>query len=147
MAKKSDRANIFDPKMETFSPEELSEYQFEKVKKLIEWVDGRTEFFRNRLKKAGVTPDDIKTWDDFRKRVPFISKKDLVEDQAKNPPFGTRLCVPREELRSMHITSGTSGQGQEIYGLTKNDLIYTGKGYGTSLTAMGARKGDLVASF
>jgi len=147
MAPKIDAADLFDPKMETLSPGKLSEYQFDKVKKLIAWVYGRTEFFRRRLERAGVTPDDIKTWDDFRKRIPFINKKDLVEDQATNPPFGTRLCVPREELRSMHITSGTSGQGQEVYGLTRDDLSYCGKGYGASLTSMGVKRGDLVASF
>jgi phenylacetate-CoA ligase len=147
MATKIDSMNLFDAKMETLSPEELSEHQLERVKKLVEWVYGQTEFFRNRLQDAGVTPDDIKTWDDFRNRIPFINKKDLVEDQAKNPPFGTRLCVPRKELRGTHITSGSSGQGQEVYGLTQNDLMYCGKGYGASLKSMGARKGDLVASF
>lgn len=147
MAKKVNPANLFDPKMETLSPAEVREYQFQKVKNLIEWVYGKTEFFRNRLKEAKVTPDDIKTWDDFRNRIPFISKKDLVKDQGKNPPFGTRLCVPRKELRGMHITSGTSGQGQEVYGLTQNDLVYCGQGYGASLYSMGVRKGDLVAHF
>ena len=83
MATKIDSTNLFDAKMETLSPEELSEYQLERVKKLVEWVYGRTEFFRNRLQDAGVTPDDIKTWDDFRNRIPFINKKDLVEDQVK----------------------------------------------------------------
>lgn len=146
MAQKADLERLFDPKMETLPRTEMQEYQFEKVKRLIKWVYERTGFFRHKLQEARVTPDDIKTWDDFRKRIPFINKKDLVEDQAKNPPFGTRLCVPRNELRSMHITSGTSGQGQEVYGLTKNDVAYTGTGYGTSLISMGVRNGDLVAN-
>ena len=142
---KADYKGFFDHKMETLPPEEIKQLQFKKVKNLLDWVYTQSEFYRNRLKQVGVNPDDIKTWDDFRNRIPFMSKKDLLKDQEDKPPYGNRLCIPKEELRLLNITSGTSGLGQEVYGLNQEDLLYMARMAATTLTAAGVEKGDLVA--
>lgn len=56
--------------------------------------------------------------DDFRRRVPLVTKADFLRDQEEHPPFGLRLGVPREQIVMVTLTGGTSGQGQEVYGRT-----------------------------
>ena len=49
--------------------------------------------------------------------LPFTTKADLRADQAAHPPFGARLCAPREALVRLHVTCGTTGEPVAI-GLT-----------------------------
>jgi len=42
--------------------------------------------------------------------IPFTTKQELVDDQAKNPPFGTNLTFPIENYTRIHQTSGTAGK-------------------------------------
>lgn len=59
----------------------------------------RNRFYADRLKAASSF-----------EQLPFTTKADLVEDQAKHPPFGTNLTFPIESYIRMHQTSGTSGK-------------------------------------
>lgn len=40
--------------------------------------------------------------------VPFTTKRMLLEDQLRNPPFGTNICVERQKIARLHRTSGTT---------------------------------------
>lgn len=42
--------------------------------------------------------------------LPFTTKTELVEDQARNPPFGSNLTFPLERYTRFHRTSGTTGR-------------------------------------
>src|SRR4051812_31724109 len=52
--------------------------------------------------------------------LPLTTKAELRADQAGHPPFGTRLCAPREALVRLHVTSGTTGEPVAI-GFTRAD--------------------------
>jgi phenylacetate-CoA ligase len=52
---------------------------------------------------AGLDPHDFA-------RLPFVTKTDLLHDQAAHPPYGTVLTYPRERYSRLHQTSGTSGR-------------------------------------
>src|SRR4051812_41358681 len=52
--------------------------------------------------------------------LPLTTKAELRADQAGHPPFGTRLCAPREALVRLHVTSGTTGEPVAI-GFTPAD--------------------------
>lgn len=54
--------------------------------------------------------------------IPFLTKAELRESQRRTPPFGDHLCVPREALVRMHVTSGTTGDPVAI-GLTARDHL------------------------
>src|SRR5213593_771969 len=60
---------------------------------------GRNRFYADRLKRV-----------DRFDHIPFTTKQQLVEDQAKNPPFGTNLTLPIENYTRIHQTSGTAGK-------------------------------------
>ena len=59
----------------------------------------RNRFYAERL-KSGQRFDEL----------PFTTKQQLVDDQAKNPPFGTNLTYPVENYVRIHQTSGTAGK-------------------------------------
>lgn len=40
--------------------------------------------------------------------IPFLKKKELIEDQKNNPPFGKLLNCPMKDIIRIHRTSGTS---------------------------------------
>lgn len=60
-------------------------------------------------KFAGLDPA-VASLDDFRARVPFTAKAEIVADQRAHPPYGTNLAFPIERYTRCHHTSGTSGQ-------------------------------------
>ncbi len=45
--------------------------------------------------------------EDFR-RLPFVTKTELVDDQAAHPPYGTNLTYPLVGYSRLHQTSGTT---------------------------------------
>jgi phenylacetate-CoA ligase len=67
-------------------------------------------FVRRQWAAAGVgAAGDLRSWDDFA-RLPFTTKRELVEDQGGAPPFGTNLTYPLERYVRVHQTSGTTGR-------------------------------------
>jgi phenylacetate-CoA ligase len=112
----TDDASMFDPRLERQPAEQVRARQWQRLRGLVtevlEPADGGTgnAFVRRKLASAGVrAAADLRTWDDFA-RLPFTTKRDLVEDQAEFPPFGTNLTYPLERYVRVHQTSGTSGQ-------------------------------------
>jgi phenylacetate-CoA ligase len=54
--------------------------------------------------------------------IPFLTKAELREAQRADPPFGGHLCVAKEQLVRMHVTSGTTGDPVAI-GFTHADHL------------------------
>lgn len=42
--------------------------------------------------------------------LPFTTKDELVDDQARHPPFGSNRTVPLDRFTRLHRTSGTTGR-------------------------------------
>ncbi len=60
----------------------------------------QNQFYAGRL-GGGIVPFE---------ELPFTTKQQLVDDQTKNPPFGTNLTFPLENYVRIHQTSGTEGK-------------------------------------
>jgi len=133
----------FDPEVLNLTRKELLSVQLRRLKELLEKVYRTNPFYRRLFQGANVKPEDINSLEAFHEKVPFTDKKLMLEDQGENPPFGNRLGVPAEALREVHITSGTTGIGQEMYGLTANDVELGGRGWTIHLYALGLREGDV----
>ena len=86
---------------------------------------------------AGVHPDDLTELADLAK-FPFTVKQDLRD----NYPFGM-FAVPREQVKRIHASSGTTGQ-PTVVGYTENDLQVWGEVVARSLRASGLRPGDIL---
>ncbi|MCC6947281.1 MAG: AMP-binding protein [Bradyrhizobiaceae bacterium] len=99
---------ILDWKMDTLPREQLIRLQGERLAAIVRYVYANTDFWRRKFDAAGVGPADINSIEDLH-RVPFCTKKELQEDQAKNPPFGSYVGTPRSHWFKMTATSGTTG--------------------------------------
>lgn len=129
--------------MEKVSREELERYQWRKVGEILNRSYRASTFYRRLFDKAGVKPEQIRTWEDFREKIPIIGKGDLLEDQGRKPPFGERLQCEKAELTHTMLTSGTSGVGQEVYGWTLLDMVPMAIGWGRMIFWSGYQPGDL----
>lgn len=137
----------YNPKLETMSPDELKDYQWQRLKYQLDYVWENNGFFRKRFEAVGITPEDIKTPEDYATKVPLMGKQDLIGDQEDHPPYGERLGVPLDRVVQTNLTSGTSGLGQEIYGLTRADVEHAAGIWALHYFWAGIRPGDAVLHF
>ncbi|MCW2499654.1 MAG: coenzyme synthetase [Frankiales bacterium] len=122
----------------------VEQTQLAKARRLLERV--RTNpFYGPRYAGTGLAPDDpdlLALW----RSLPLVDKADVLADQRAHPPYGTRLGVGVQDVREIHLTSGTSGFGQEAFALTEEDLAVSGSTWGRPLAALGLRPGELFAT-
>lgn len=132
--------------LETSSRERIKTLQWLKLKKQLDYVYNRIPFYKELCDRHQVSPEQIRSWDDFFARWPIIRKADLIKDQTEHPPWGTRMGMPVTEAVETHVTSGTTGQGQEVYLSSPEDAEYLGSCWAAHLYWAGMRKGDMIAN-
>lgn len=134
---------MFDPALETAPRDRLSEHQWRRFHAMARELLAGNPFVRRKWQAAGVSSvDDLRGWDDFR-RLPFTVKRELAEDQAAHPPFGTSLTYPLERYVRVHQTSGTTGT--PIRWLeTKESWEWWARCWAFVLAGAGVRPGDRV---
>lgn len=81
---------------------------------LYQWFYARTD----------LRPERLRTLDDVRRHVPMVTKQDLLDFQRTLPGGGASPADP--SVRQLHLTSGTSGAGREIYPRDGRDLAGLG---------------------
>jgi len=121
---------------------ELLALQFAKLKRRLLYLKEQNAFYRERFKVAGIDVESIRSIQEFRDRIPTMSKPDCLHDQAASPPFGLRVGVPRENVTLINLTGGTSGQGQEVFGRTNADIAMQGHFHYLPWYMAGLRRGD-----
>jgi len=115
----------FYPRLEGMSREEVRALQLKKLQMQIERIYHTNPFYQERFRQAGVSPDQIRSLQDI-KRLPFVAKEDLIQEQNRHPPYGRHLGVPENKIWEITLSSGTSGKGQEIHGFTMRDAHMRG---------------------
>ncbi len=128
---------IFQPEYETLPREDLRSLQTERLKKLVHYVYERIPFYKEAFDNAGVSPDDVQSLDDLTK-LPFTTKQDMRNAY----PF-EMFAVPKEEVRRIHCSSGTTGTAT-VVGYTEHDLRVWGDCFGRFITSTDCGKGDIV---
>ncbi len=134
---------------------ELKKLQSERLVKMVSYVYHNVPYYREKMQKAGVEPGDIRGLEDIEK-LPFTTYEDL----NKAYPFGL-AAVPKSELVRVHASSGTTGKPKiAVYtrrdidtwsecaarcltmaGVTRDDVIQVGYGYGLFTGGLGAHYG------
>lgn len=134
---------------------ELKKLQSERLVKIVSYVYHNVPYYREKMQKAGVEPGDIRGLEDIEK-LPFTTYEDL----NKAYPFGL-AAVPKSELVRVHASSGTTGKPKiAVYtrrdidtwsecaarcltmaGVTRDDVIQVGYGYGLFTGGLGAHYG------
>ena len=94
---------------ETMPRARLDALHIAKLQALVRYAYDRSAFYRARFKEGGLTPDDIRSLDDFKRKVPITDKSDFIQLQAESPPYGPTLALPHEMIAHHAETSGTTG--------------------------------------
>ncbi len=128
---------IYNPKMECMSREDLYKLQSERLRKTVKTCYENTPFYRKKMDRLGITPDDIKTIDDIVK-LPFTTKLDLRDEY----PFGLQ-AVPMTDVRRIHASSGTTGK-PVVATYTDHDVDVWAEGVARVMAAGGVTTGDIV---
>jgi len=95
-------------KTSTSTHNDIEARQLDDLRTLLAELIPANPFYARKLQSGGVT-FDVASLQDFSARFPYTTKQELVEDQRRNPPFGTNLTYPLNRYTRFHQTSGTSG--------------------------------------
>ena len=129
------KSEYLDPEIETMSVEQIKALQVERLRATVAHCMNNP-IYKERLEKAGVTPESITSIDDIH-RIPFTTKQDLRD----NYPFGL-ASVPLRECVRLHSSSGTTGNPTVILH-TQKDLDEWANQVARNLWMVGLRPDDV----
>lgn len=129
--------SIRNKNLECLPREELKKLQSERLCRQVKRSYERVECFRNRMKEAGLTPEDIHGVEDLAK-LPFSYKKDLRDYY----PYGL-FAEPMSNVARVHASSGTTGK-RIVVGYTKNDLAMWADCVARVMQGAGVTSDDVV---
>jgi phenylacetate-CoA ligase len=130
-----DRADL-DP-IEIAPREEIEALQLQRLRWTLNHAYTNVPLYRKAFDDNGVHPDDLHQLADLKK-FPFTVKNDLRDTY----PYGM-FAVPREQIRRLHASSGTTGK-PIVVGYTQNDLDMWADMVARSIRAAGGRPGMRV---
>ncbi len=127
----------FQKEIETMPRKELNALQLKRLKHIVDYCITNVPFYADRLGKAGVTAEKIKSLDDI-KNIPPTTKADLKD----NYPFGL-FARPMKDIVRIHSSSGTTGK-PSVVGYTKKDLDVWSDCVARICVAAGVTADDIV---
>ncbi len=123
--------------IETMPREELEVLQLRLLREKVAEMYEKSRFFHDRMEAAGVSPEDIDSFEAFRK-VPFMTKSDLRD----NYPDGL-FVVPYDEIVRIHVSSGTTGK-PTVVGYTRGDMENWTEALARGMTSFGMTNRDVL---
>ena len=146
---------IWNKPKECMSRDEIENLQSARLVKQVSRVYHNVPYYREKMQEVGIEPGDIKGIEDISK-LPFTTYEDL----NKTYPFGL-AAVPKSELVRVHASSGTTGKPKvaaytrrdidiwaecvarclSMIGITRDDVLQVGYGYGLFTGGLGAHYG------
>ncbi len=141
---------FLNPEMESMPLEQMRELQFKKLTKQMKYIyENSPDYYQKKFDEIGAKPEDIKTWEDFRKLPIMRDKEGDREAQAESMekyghPLGTYLCAPLEKVVHLSSTSGTTGDPTFSYIFTENDKKINDEVWQRVFWRAGMRPGDAV---
>jgi phenylacetate-CoA ligase len=149
------RRKYYHPDIERMNRKEIRQLQNERLRWQIRRCLAKSEFYREKFRKAGLKAAHIRTVDDLV-HVPVVTKQELREEQIKHPPFGRYTVAPTKDWRELHPSTGTTGipvntiwSGKDVenitevtartmysFGVRPGDVIQNGFSYGLWIAGM-----------
>ena len=128
---------FWNEEIETMPREELEKLQLRLIQDKVREMYQKSEFFHKRMEEAGLTPDDIDSFEAFRK-IPFMRKSDLRDNYLDG-----LFVVPYDEIVRIHVSSGTTGR-PTVVGYTQKDLDNWGEALARGMTSFGMGAKDML---
>ncbi len=140
---------VWNEKRELLSREEIEKVRLRRLRKQLKYCYSRSEFYKRKFDDTGFQPEDIKTWEDFRRIPPLMDKEGERQSQREslerfNHPFGMHLCCPPEKIIITKTTGGTTGMPTFTYSFTQHDFDRWNEGTARVFWLAGIRPGDRV---
>jgi phenylacetate-CoA ligase len=133
---------LYEPAIETMSRDELENLQLNRLKWQLDRCYAKSAFYKEKLDKAGIRPEDINSVSDIMK-LPVVTKQELREEQEKYPPYGRYTVSPPEDWREIHPTTGTTGA--QVYNIwSEQDVENITHWTARTLWNFGVRPGDII---
>ncbi|MEO0605350.1 MAG: phenylacetate--CoA ligase family protein, partial [Myxococcota bacterium] len=134
----------WDEERETLPPDERRPRILERIQHQLHYVYESLPFYRRRYDARGFHPSQVRHLEDFTEKVPIITKKDLVADQAEHPPFGSYAGSFGEgDIMRIHGSSGTSGT-PTLYRVSRKDWDRAADVHAMAQWSMGIRPDDIL---
>lgn len=123
-----------------FSPEQIYEYQVERLRAVVKHAYNTVPFYRKRYDEHGVSPNDIKDLSDIEK-LPILTREDVREagDELISSQY------PKNKLIHGH-TSGTTGSPLSCY-WDKQTCVYNNAADWRQKLWAGVKYGEGIALF
>ena len=125
-------SEYFDEK-ETLTGKARADYFDRRIAAMAAMGCERSRMVKKIFDERGITPGDIRTVADLRK-LPVISRSDLIELQMQDPPFGG-FCDPDADIDRIFTSPGPVYEPH----LSPDDPLWA-----RAYWAAGFRKGDVV---
>src|SRR5207244_11605551 len=100
---------FWNPHTQSMPRADLDRLHLRKLQTAIEYAYARSPMYQKLLDRHKVKPEQIRTMDDFVKRLPFIDKQEILDAQSVSPPFGDALAIPEDFFHQRFATSGSTG--------------------------------------
>ena len=117
--------------------DQIEAMQLEGIKKTVVACYENVPFYKKSFDEAGFDPYSVSSLEDLS-RAPFVCKQDLRDEY----PFGM-LAVPREDVREIHMSSGTTGVAT-VGAYTEHDLKFWAECFGRGIAYAGGGRSDVV---
>lgn len=126
--------------VETMPREQLRQLQENRLGQILDYTCSHSPLIESLWKKAGVTPKDIRSLDDFFEKAPCFDKDDIRHFRDDhNDALGGLSRLSDIELTKVATTSGTTGDPTPFPVRLRPS---TDDGYARDYWEMGARPGD-----
>ncbi|TLS37135.1 phenylacetate--CoA ligase PaaK [Pseudalkalibacillus caeni] len=123
--------------IETAVRSDIEKLQLDRIKKTVNTVYEKVDFYKEKFDEKGIKPEDIASLEDIKK-LPFTRKQDMRDHY----PFGL-FAVGRDEIVRVHCSSGTSGK-PTVVGYTQNDIDNWAEIVARAITIAGGNPGEIL---
>lgn len=100
----------WNEEMELMPEDKMRDIQWRKLKETLDFTYQNSPFYRKKWDEAGVSPSDIRSFDDFSAKIPVTTKDDLRTMQKERYPLGSNSTVPMEDIVWVTASTGTTGK-------------------------------------
>ncbi|MFC1717567.1 phenylacetate--CoA ligase family protein [Candidatus Poribacteria bacterium] len=128
---------IWNQEYECMSRTDMEELQLSRLQSIARTVYDKIPFYKGSFDKAGVKPGDIESLSDLTK-LPFITKSDLRESY----PF-KMFAAPMRDIVRIHSSSGTTGK-PVVAGYTRKDIDTWSELMARTLVCTGVSENDII---
>ncbi|WP_430397892.1 phenylacetate--CoA ligase family protein [Ferrovibrio sp.] len=141
MAEAHPFSDKFWDERETWSRDRLESEQLAALKRQLAYVGANSIYYKRAFKEVGFDPAGLKSFDDLS-RLPLTKKADYVASVQRQPPWGEFVAAPREQVRRVHFSSGTTAKPAPQF-WTEADLTRWADNYARGAWSQGVRPGQV----